>query len=235
MSEDQNNNIVELDSYRPTQKTEPIGNKIIRITSELDGLEAIYSSDLSADHLFSIKILFWALLDNGQVCAVIPWLKDIVTTHDMHSDQGRWQGYYYATQDRIMFKPPEHKIKELQMGHQFYQEQEKLSLVENSVRVIHRQELPDHLGTHAAFKECDQKGFNLKPVISWKLANDGQLCAMIPKENNPPITPLPGSKELIAANDVPGFRYYFQHGIASKLKHQDPDAVTAVSLLIDLV
>jgi len=72
-------------------------------------------------------------------------------------------------------------------------------------------------------------------VISWKLSHNGDLEAMVPIEDNLSIIPLPGSSDLIAASEIPEFRYYFQHGIATRIKHHDPDAMTTVSLLIDLV
>ncbi|GAA3937176.1 hypothetical protein [Litoribacillus peritrichatus] len=249
--------IVQLDSYRKEGKASP---KIVRISSEMDGLEALYTNDLSSERLFTIKILFWALLDNGSVCAIIPWLKDIITTNELNNPHtGQWQGYYDQKLDRIMFKPPEFKVKELELGHHYfdldpsssakptYQEltNQELTNQELTSQEIGKpksaghhknlQELPDHLGTHAAFKHKEQKGFYLKPVISWRLTADGKLLAMTIQQENSPITPLPGSDELVPAIEDSNFRYYFQHGIASRIKREDPDTITAVSLLIDLV
>ena len=245
MTTNSENNIIQLDNYRAEKvDKEPPKTQIVRITSELDGMEALYSSDLSSEHLFTIKILFWALLENGEVCAVIPWLKEVTTTEDLQHKQGRWQGYFDATKDRIFFKAPDHKVKELELGHMFFQEKhpnkeelDALTTPENVTQLKEsiNQELPDHLGTHAAFKHKDKKGFYLKPVISWKLSHNGDLEAMVPIEDNLSIIPLPGSSDLIAASEIPEFRYYFQHGIATRIKHHDPDAMTTVSLLIDLV
>lgn len=238
MNESTESNIVQLEHYR-TEQSSP-KSQIVRISSELDGMEALYSSDLSSEHLFTIRILFWALLDDGQVCAVIPWLKEITTTQNLNHSKGRWQGYYDAIQDKIFFKAPEHKTKELELGHQYFQKRKHLSEVseknpKSSNTPSNHQELPDHLGTHAAFKHANQKGFYLKPVVSWRLTTNGELQAMVPEEDNLSIMPLPGSDDLSIADNHPEFRYYFQHGIASRLKHEDPNAMTTVSLLIDLV
>jgi hypothetical protein len=278
MTIDPKSNIIQLDSYRGVKNEGPKAPRIVRISSELDGMEALYCSDLTPDHLFSVKILFWALLDTGSVCAVIPWLEDVITTDDDQSIEGSWQGYYDATQDRIFFKPPEHKAKELELSHQFYHATQLTSSNRNAIDTSSKpkneldktqraseptpdtpgstqqkphqsrleesppplvpsalQELPDHLGTHAAFKKSESKGFYLKPIISWRLSGNGSLLAMVPEEESPNIQPVIGSDELVCANASSEFRYYFQHGIAKRIKHQDPNAMTVVSLLIDLV
>jgi hypothetical protein len=48
-----------------------------------------------------------------------------------------------------------------------------------------------------------------------------------------PCTPfVDGSaKCLIQAQQLPDFRYFFQHGIANKLKERDPEALAAVAML----
>lgn len=257
MTTNAESNIIYLDSYRVKSKPLPETKKrIVRISSELDGMEALYSSDLSPDHLFSVKILFWALLDDGSTCAVIPWLEDLITTDNDEALEGNWQGFYDAKQDRIFFKPPTHKVQELAMAHKFYQVSEPSSkhndaqLTEpqtftsrtssadiDSVRLtVTPQELPDHLGTHAAFKKTKNKGFYLKPIVSWQLTSSGALKAMVPAVDDPNIYPVIDSgNELVQATGNPEFRYYFQHGIAKRIKHKDPNALTVVSLLIDLV
>ncbi len=242
MQTEAQSNVIELDNYRKDKSTKP---SIVRISSELDGLEALYSNDLSNEKLFTIKILFWALLDNGNVCAIIPWLKDIITTNELNNPStGQWHGYYDQRLDRIMFKPPEFKVKELELGHHYFASEdlhkESRLYLKNPMDACpeikdSKQELPDHLGTHAAFKHQDKKGFYLKPVISWKLTLDGSLQAMTIKQDSNNITPLPGSEDLEPASNDENFRYFFQHGIASRLKKHDPDTLTAVSLLIDLV
>lgn len=243
-------NIIQLDNYRSIKQTASNPPRIVRISSELDGMEALYNSDLSQEHLFSVKILFWALLDNGQVCAIVPWLKDIVTTHSLESSggssapDGEWQGYYDTHQERIFFTAPDHKTKELELAHQFYAPQAPLEGLHSPPPAAKRsrkshseviQELPDHLGTHAAFKHQGRKGFYLKPIVSWQLTNCGTLQAMVPSDQDPEIVPMPGSRELSPAEQSSEFRYYFQHGIATRIKRQDPNAMTVVSLLIDLV
>lgn len=238
MTTDLESNIINLDSYRGMKKSLPKqGSRIVRISSELDGMEALYSSDLSPEHLFSVKILFWALLDNGEAYAVIPWLEDTITTENNRSLEGSWQGYFDASQDRIFFKPPKHKQQELKLAHQFYETRASHNEKSKTTKLeVTPQQLPDHLGTHAAFKKTNEKGFYLKPVISWQLTQDGDLQAMVPKVDDPNIQPIIGSDdELMAANTHAEFRYYFQHGIAKRIKHQDPNALTVVSLLIDLV
>jgi len=55
---------------------------------------------------------------------------------------------------------------------------------------------------------------------------------MVAEENGLVETPvLPGAGCLIQAQQLPDFRYFFQHGIANKLKERDPEALAAVAML----
>ena len=44
---------------------------------------------------------------------------------------------------------------------------------------------------------------------------------------------LPGDDCLFEADQCDHFRYYFQHHIANKLKSKDPEALAAISLLVE--
>ena len=94
------------------------------------------------------------------------------------------------------------------------------------------QEIPDTIGTHAVFSEDDFHTISLMEVVSWQLSADGSLAAMVAEENGLVETPvLPGAGCLIQAQQLPDFRYFFQHGIANKLKERDPEALAAVAML----
>ena len=72
----------------------------------------------------------------------------------------------------------------------------------------------------------------LESSLASRLTADGTLAAMVADESGLVETPvLPGAKCLIEAQELAGFRYFFQHGIANKLKERDPEALAAVAML----
>jgi len=57
---------------------------------------------------------------------------------------------------------------------------------------------------------------------------------MLVDENKVESTPiLIGDEALYPAEENPQFKYFFQHHIANQIKNEDPDALAAISLLID--
>ena len=44
---------------------------------------------------------------------------------------------------------------------------------------------------------------------------------------------LPGDESLYPAKAEESFRYFFQHHIANKIKAQDPEALAAISKLVE--
>ena len=44
---------------------------------------------------------------------------------------------------------------------------------------------------------------------------------------------LPGDDCLYPAEENRNFKYFFQHHIANKIKAKDPEAIAAISLLVD--
>jgi hypothetical protein len=74
----------------------------------------------------------------------------------------------------------------------------------------------------------------LVEVVSWRLLHDGSIYGMLADHSKVVSTPvLPGDDCLYAAQTNGNFRYFFQHQIANKIKAQDPEALAAISLLVD--
>jgi hypothetical protein len=44
---------------------------------------------------------------------------------------------------------------------------------------------------------------------------------------------LPGDESLYTAKSDAAFRYFFQHHIANKIKARDPEALAAISMLVE--
>ena len=71
-------------------------------------------------------------------------------------------------------------------------------------------------------------------VTSWRLLANGDLQGMLVDESKVKTTPvLLGDPSLYSAQSDPNFKYFFQHRIANKIKEQDPEALAAISLLMD--
>ncbi|WP_075185684.1 hypothetical protein [Teredinibacter haidensis] len=201
---------------------------IIRLSPELDGLEMLYSNEASEDKYFSLKVLCWGLRANGEVVGLVPWLDDLVPCQDIEDPlNGAWEGYYDPGIDELFFEPPIHKVVELETAAEYYELQ-----CENANDVV--QEIPDTIGTHAVLAGKDDSSLTLQEVVSWRLFHDGTVCAMLVDENKVESTPvLPGDSCLYPAQVQEKFRYFFQHHIANKIKSEDPEALAAISLLVE--
>lgn len=203
-------------------------NRLIRLAPELDGLEMLYSNEANPDKLFSLKILCWGLRINGEVVGLVPWLDDIIACPEIRDPlNGQWEGYYDPGIDEVFFDAPIHKIVELETAAEYYELQ-----CEDSTDVI--QEVPDTIGTHAVLSDNGFRSLTLTEVVSWRLHFDGTLSGMLADESKVESTPvLPGDDCLYPAQSRDAFRYFFQHHIANKIKAEDPEALAAISLLVD--
>ena len=202
--------------------------RFIRLAPELDGLEMLYSNDSHSEKLFSLQILCWGLRANGEVVGLVPWLNDIIACPDICDPlNGQWEGYYDAGIDDVFFEAPMHKVIELETAAEYYE-----LLCESDDDVI--QELPDTIGTHAVLATEQSNRLSLVEVVSWRLLYDGSIYGMltdVSKVNSTPV--LPGDECLYQAQGSEHFRYFFQHQIANKIKAEDPEALAAISLLVD--
>ena len=214
------NNVVSFSPRRKAAKP-----PILRLSPEYDGIELLYANDHHPDKLFSLKILAWARLANGDTVAMVPWLKEPVTAMALADPlNGRWEGYRLPGSDYLFVEAPEHKVQEMDAALSFFG---KPQPGEQAI-----QEIPETIGTHAVFSEDNFHTISLMEVVSWKLFADGTLSAMVAQENDPVETPiLPGAECLTTAQSRPAVRYFFQHGIANKLKERDPEALAAVAML----
>jgi len=202
--------------------------RFIRLAPELDGLEMLYSNESSGDKLFSLKILCWALRADGEVVGLVPWLDGIVACIDIVDPlNGNFEGYYDSGIDEIFFEPPIHKVVELETAAEYYEFQG-----EDANDIV--QEIPDIIGTHAVMTDSDLRTLTLQEVVSWRLHNDGNIYGMIVDESKVISTPvLPGDECLFSAQEHEHFRYFFQHHIANKIKSEDPEAMAAISMLVE--
>lgn len=219
-------NVIDLFTGCPYSQRDSV--RFIRLSPELDGLEMLYSNESSGDKLFSLKILCWALRENGDVVGLVPWLNSVVACPEIADPlNGNFEGYYDPGIDEIFFEPPIHKVVEIETAAEYYDSQS-----DNPEDTV--QEIPDIIGTHAVMTDVDLKTLTLQEVVSWRLLFDGSIQGLIVDESKVKSTPvLPGDDCLYSAQEHKHFRYFFQHHIANKIKSEDPEAMAAISILVD--
>jgi len=219
-------NVVDL--FTGKAYSSPLNRRIIRLAPELDGLEMIYSNESHPEKLFSVKVLCWALRADGEVVGLVPWLDDIMPCTEIQDPlNGHWEGYYDSGIDEVFFEAPIHKVLELETAAEYYDFE-----CDTERDVI--QEIPDTIGTHAVLSTDGFKNIVLKEVVSWRLLNDGNIESMLIDDDKVIDTPvLPGDESLYAAKSDAAFRYFFQHHIANKIKARDPEALAAISMLVE--
>lgn len=217
-----------IDLFTGKTYSSPDSIRVIRLAPELDGLEMLYSNESSGDKLFSLKVLCWGLRANGEVVGLVPWLDGVVACVNIADPlNGNFEGYYDPGIDELFFEPPIHKVVELETAAEYYEYQGE----SNSDSV---QEIPDVIGTHAVMTDVDSRTLTLQEVVSWRLFYDGTIHGMIVDEEKVVSTPvLPGDECLFSSQSHDNFRYFFQHHIANKIKSEDPEAMAAISLLVE--
>ncbi|MFA0811778.1 hypothetical protein [Microbulbifer epialgicus] len=219
------NNVVDLFTGEPIETS--ADRRFIRLSPELDGLEMLYSNNSSGTDFYSLKVLCWGLKANGEVVGLVPWLNSIVACPDIKDPlDGRFEGYYDPGIEEIFHHPPIHKVVELETAAEYFE-------FESSKAEEVLQEIPDTIGTHAVFMDEDRENLTLIEVISWRLHADGVIHGMLIDHDIVETTPvLPGDHCLYPAQESVGFRYFFQHHIANKIKSEDPEALAAIAALV---
>jgi len=221
-------NVIDMFTGQPVKADSD--ERFIRLAPELDGLQMLYSNDASPDKLFSLKVLCWALRANGEVVGLVPWLDDIVPCmHIKDPLNGQWEGYYDPGVDEVFYDAPIHKIVELETAAEYYDYEAAELSGETTI-----QEIPDTIGTHAVLADKNYEDIALTEVVSWRLYDNGTISGMVANESEIVNTPvLPGDDCLYQVQDKAGFRYFFQHQIANRIKAEDPEALAAISILVE--
>ena len=219
-------NVVDLFTGQPWSQRH--SHRIIRLAPEMDGLEMVYSNSAHPDKLFSLKILCWALRADGEVVGMVPWLNKLVACPEIQDPlNGMWEGYFDPGIDDVFFSAPIHKVVELESAAEYYEVE-----CDDGREVV--QEIPDTIGTHAVLSADGFRSLLLKEVVSWRLHADGHIAGTLIDEDKIVETPvLPGDPSLYMAEENDAFRYFFQHHIANKIKARDPEAIAAISQLVD--
>lgn len=224
MTDKNTDNVVQFTSKK--QRAVKDHHHIIRLAPELDGIELLYSNDEHPELLFSMSVIGWALMKDGSVDALIPWLGEIMLAKEITDTlNGHWEGFYDQETDKLLLDAPHYKELELTSA------AEERFTTHSDNTVI--QELPDTVGTHAVMSGDGFQTITVTPVISWQLYGDGRLMAMITGDepiDNTPI--LPGDPVLKPAQQHPDFHYFFHYHLANKLKQGDAEAMAALAYML---
>jgi hypothetical protein len=217
-----------IDLFTRTSFSSIENRRFIRLSPELDGLEMLYANASTPDKLFSLRILFWGLRADGEIVGLIPWMDQLTPCSEIRDElNGTWEGYYDPGIDELFTEPPLHKIIELETAVEYFSFEDG-----RDCEIL--QELPDTIGTHAALSKDGFKTITLKEVVSWRLQQNGQIVGTLIDDDKVNATPvLSGDDCLYPLDEEPSFRYFFQHHIANKIKAKDPEAMAAISLLIE--
>jgi hypothetical protein len=217
--------VVNIFSGRPVSQSND--NRIIRLSPECDGISMLYTNNINNTKLYRMSILCWALRENGEVDALVPWLDNIYPCNELNNPvDGQWEGYYETGSEAIFDQPPEHKITSLIQAADYFG-------TESADPDDVLQQFADTIGTHALLCERSTNSITLTEVLSWRLLADGRVQAMLIDEDKITDTPvLPGDPALYPAGESPAFKYFFQHHIANQIKSQDPDTLSAISILL---
>ncbi|MDC9719904.1 MAG: hypothetical protein PSN46_04135 [Gammaproteobacteria bacterium] len=211
--------------YQPNHRS-----KVVRLSPELDGFEVLYSNEhghpTPGQKLYSVNILFWALLDDGTFTGMIPWFDQLIACTELNCrNKGFFQGYFDPGLDQAMPQVPEHKCIELITAADYFDFE-----MDDSVFIV--QELADTCGSHAVFTADNFDHFSMTEVFSWRLFSDGCIQALI--INPDLVTQLPvlvGDDCLVVCDEEPDFVTFFQYRIAINLKEHDADAIAALDQL----
>jgi len=209
--------------------------RLVRMSPEYDGTSMLYCNDVNPGKMFKLPIVGWGLQCNGEVVGLVPWLNRISACPTLIDPlNGHWEGYFSAINGDVFYEAPSYKVTELQAAYDYYSHSRAyFEAAHHDARVV-IQEIPDQVGTHAVFTDTVHKAVYVRAVFSWQLHGNGHIAGMLvnpAKIKNTPV--LTGDEALYSANSCADFRYFFQYGIANKIKTKDPDAIKAMSALID--
>jgi len=204
--------------------------KVMRLAPELDGFEVLYSNEHGhpkiGQELFSVSILFWALLDDGSFAGMIPWFDELIICSDLNCpNRGFFQGYYDPGLDQTMPQVPEHKCIELICAADYFDFED-----DDAVFVV--QELLDTCGSHAVFTADNFDNFSMTEVFSWRLYSDGTVQAMmvdVAQVERWPV--LIGDDCLVACDEAEDFANFFQYRVAINIKELDEDTMAVLDQL----
>jgi len=209
--------------------------QLVRIAPDYGSTSMLYGNDANPGKIFKLPIIGWGLQHNGTVVGLVPWLNCISACPSLRDPlNGHWEGYFNNASGDVLYEPPPYKVTELQAAHHYHCQNRTLpGVVQKNSRLV-IQEIPDQIGTHAVFTDSARQSLHVRAIFSWQLFDDGHIDGMLIDPEKIQQTPvLAGDDALYSVNNCADFKYFFQYDIANKIKSNDPDAIKAISALIE--
>lgn len=231
-------NVINLFTGAPVDSEE--ATRIVRVCAETNGARMLYATLDQPERLVAVPILCWALLEDGTVSGMVPWLDEVLPCLEIEQKYSiSWEGYYCAYAEEFFFDPPAEITAQLGIAARFngtllrtvvssgspiaYAESDDWQIV---------QEIPDPIGTHALLLNEQSDQLVLTSVISWTLDDCGRLHGMLADDSSIEKLPvLPGDNCLFCAEEDSHFKCFFQRDIAEQIRLQNPETMQAIEQL----
>jgi hypothetical protein len=218
--------------------------RILRVCAEHNGARMLYSTADRPERLVAVPILCWALLEDGSVSGIVPWLNQVLPCKAVESQFNIvWEGYYCSIVENIFVDAPAEVIATLSIAARFNgsvltKNENALSntaaSVDNQADWHIVQEIPDPIGTHALLVNETSELLILTAVVSWTLDEYGRLHGMLADDSQIDKLPvLPGDGCLFSADEDTDFKCFFQRDIAEQIRIQNPETMEAIEELFN--
>lgn len=211
---DANGRVVSLENWRREHAAHtPLP---LRLAPEIDDFQVLYRNSQNHNKLYALNIIGWALLDDGSVDALVPWLDTIQLARQLRDPlQGAWEGYYLGCADLILDEPPPHKVAELQSAAEYFG-------LWDAGAAAHAQSLPDTSGTWALLYQAEKHRLRLEPVARWILGADGRMNGQLYAD--------PGhGEETLDVPAHPEFRYFLHASVVNLIMEGGDEAFNALA------
>ncbi len=196
--------------------------QIVYLHQETGLYDGLYFKDNDPDIAYRIKISFWGVDQQGEIVALIPFLKDICVLEELNDpEKMHFAGYYDVLNEEILEELPEFKEKEVLHYKSNFDLSRKNKDCLNSEIV---QTIQDNSGVHGVFVDVNTEELSIVPIHSWRLYDDGTLEPFIVREDAMHLSPiiLTGTPEddnyIESMHVMPNFSYYFNYETAQKVK-----------------
>ena len=218
--------------------------RIVRVCAEHNGARMLYSTADRPERLVAVPILCWALLEDGSVSGIVPWLNQVLPCKEVESKFNIvWEGYYCSIDENIFVDAPAEVIATLSIAARFNSSvlTKNKNALSNTAASVNNdtdwhivQEIPDPIGTHALLVNESSQSLILTAVVSWTLDEHGGLHGMLADDAQIDKLPvLPGDGCLFSADEDTGFKCFFPRDIAEQIRIQNPETMEAIEELFN--
>jgi hypothetical protein len=211
-----NPNVSGIFSKQPKDDTS--GSQILCVSPELTGIKMIYQRDEDSRY-YALPILCWSILESGRVTGLVAWQDSVCPCDKVElAFGGEWVGYQHMNSKTLELEAPKSKQAELQT-------------LAQQANGNHHLLIPDIIGTHALLLADSEGGYDLRPVVGWRLAN-GEMTGLFHNHYEQRSKPLAEQQTMAANSKGTGFLYYLHYAIAKRVHAKEPSAMSSIQALL---